>query len=181
VVLAGALPVAAAVAPVAGVVNGPFTLEATASGGAGGYLYSWRQVAGPAAGLTGATAATATVVAFSPGSYAFELTVTDSAGAVSAPTTVRVDVTSASKPLPAANASAPATAVVSEIVLLDGRASTAAAHYRWSQVAGPWVAIDPNSATPIFQPPRAGTYSFELVVDDGTTRSAPASVTVTVE
>jgi hypothetical protein len=43
------------------------------------------------------------------------------------------------------------------------------------------VALDCASATPTFVPPAAGVYVFELVVDDGRVRSAPATVSVDVQ
>jgi hypothetical protein len=65
-------------------------------------------------------------------------------------------------------------------VRLDGRASTGK-RYRWTQVAGPWVALsDASSATPTFRPRLPGVYAFELEVEDGSTRSAPGRVSVDV-
>lgn len=181
VVLAGAggvVPTASAAAAATGAPNTAITLDGSASSGA--VAWAWRQVAGPAAGLSAADAAVATAVPFSAGVYVFELTVADASGAVSAPATVRIDVPAAGKALPVANVVAPASAVVGELVVLNAKTSTGAARYRWSQVAGPWVAIDGTSSAPVFSAPVAGTYSFELVVDDGTVRSAPATVTVNV-
>lgn len=177
-VLASA-PVAAATAPATAAVNSAITLDGSTSAGAA--AWAWRQVAGPAAGLAGADAAVATAVPFAAGVYVFELTVADASGVVSAPVTVRIDVAAAGKSLPVARAVAPATANAGDLVVLNGRTSTGAARYRWTQVRGPWVAIDGTSAAPVFTAPAAGTYGFELVVDDGTVRSAPASVTVNVQ
>jgi hypothetical protein len=78
-----------------------------------------------------------------------------------------------------------AAAGVGEVALLDGSGSHGAAaktlRYRWTQVAGAWVALDAaDSARPTFRPPVNGEYGFELEVDDGSVRSAPARVTVTV-
>lgn len=177
----GALPVAVASAPSTGSVNGPFTLDAGSSAGSGTLTYAWRQIAGPAAGLSAADGAVVTAVPFVAGVYVFELAVADGTGAVSAPATVRVDVPAAGKALPVAAVTAPTEAILGELVILNGKASTGAARYRWSQVGGPWVGIDTTSATPVFTAPSAGAYRFELVVDDGTVRSAPAAVTVNVQ
>lgn len=176
----GALPTASASAPLTGTMNSEITLDGAGSAGTS-LTYSWRQVAGPAAGLSHADSAVATAVPFAPGVYAFELTVTDGAGAVSAPAVVRIDVSSAGNALPVARVVAPASAVVGELVVLNARSSTSASRYRWSQVAGPWVALDCTSATPVFSAAAAGTYAFELVVDDGQVRSAPVTVTIDVQ
>jgi hypothetical protein len=180
---AGALPTAIASAPQTGPVNAAIALDGSGSTAAGGGAlgYLWRQVAGPAAGIAGADGAVATVVPFATGAYAFELTVAEAGGAISAPAVVRFDVTAPGKVLPVARASAPATALLEELVILDGRASTGGKHFRWTQVAGPWVALDGANAVGVFRPEVAGTYGFELVVDDGAVRSAPVVVTVNVQ
>jgi hypothetical protein len=177
----GALPSAVASAPEVAGVNAEVTLDGSASGGGTGLVHSWRQVSGPAAGLAHADSPVATAVPFAPGVHVFELTVSDGTGAVGAPATVRIDVASAGQPLPVANVIAPASAAVGELVILNGRGSTSASRFRWSQVAGPWVALDCASATPTFVAPAAGAYVFELVVDDGRVRSAPATVAVDVQ
>jgi hypothetical protein len=177
------LPTAIASAPARAELNAPLTLDGSASSAAsGGSLgYLWRQVAGPAAGLTGADGAVATVVPFAPGAYAFELTVAEASGAVSAPAVVRLDVTAPGKPLPVALASGPAVAQVDQLVILDGRSSRGGNHYRWTQVSGPWVAFEGAGAVGVFHARVPGSYRFELVVDDGSVRSAPAGVTVVVQ
>jgi hypothetical protein len=177
----GALPSAVASAPEVAGVNAEVTLDGSASVGGTGLVYAWRQISGPAAGLAHADSAVATAVPFAPGVHVFELTVSDGSGAVGAPATVRVDVASAGQPLPVASVIAPASATVGELVVLNGRGSTSASRFRWSQVAGPWVALDCASATPTFVAPAAGAYVFELVVDDGRVRSAPATVSVDVQ
>ena len=176
-----ALPVAAASAPATGAINAALTLDGAASTGSGTLAYQWRQIAGPAAGLSAADSATPSVVPFATGAYAFELTVSDGEGAVSAPAVVRFDAVAPGKVLPVASATAPSDAQVGQLVVLDGRASTGGTRYRWEQVGGPWVALDGASAVAVFRAPVAGTYRFELLVDDGTVRSAPAIITVNVQ
>jgi hypothetical protein len=176
-----ALPVAVATAQATGTVNAALVLDGAASTGSGTLSYQWRQVAGPAAGISGADSATPSVVPFATGAYAFELTVADASGGVSAPAVVRFDAVAPGKVLPVASATAPADAQVGQLVVLDGRASTGGTRYRWEQVGGPWVALDGASAVAVFRAPSAGSYRFELVVDDGTVRSAPATVTVNVQ
>jgi hypothetical protein len=174
------LPVAAIRAPAVAAVNAPFILdggESTAPGG-GALSYGWRQVSGPAAGLTRVDRAAADVVAFEPGSYVFELVVVDGA-AVSKPARVRVEARSGGAAIPKAVASAPGTARVGDAVVLDGTASEGAAGFRWTQVEGPWVAVE-GGAVATFQPVAPGVYGFELEVDDGKVRSAPSRVDVVV-
>ncbi|WP_248357335.1 PKD domain-containing protein [Anaeromyxobacter oryzae] len=172
----GALPVARAEAPGVVAVNTPVSLDGAASSGA--TTYAWRQLSGPAAGLTDADRAVATVVPFQAGSYAFELVVSDGS-AVSFPARVRLEARSGGAPIPVAVASAPATAAVGERVVLDARGSSGAVGYRWTQVDGPWVVVEPG-AVGAFTPMVPGVYGFELEVDDGTVRSAPARVNVVV-
>jgi hypothetical protein len=172
----GALPVAVAAAPRVVAVDAAVALDGSASTGA--LTFAWRQVSGPAAGLTRADRASANAVLFEPGSYEFELTVSDAA-AVGVPARVRIEARSKSRPIPAAVVTAPATAVAGDLVLLDGRASTGATRYRWTQVSGPWVAVE-QGAVASFHAVAPGTYVFQLEVDDGAVRSAPAQVSVVV-
>jgi hypothetical protein len=119
------------------------------------------------------------MVAFVPGSYLFELTVTDN-GVVGVPATVRLEARASGRAIPVARAATTGTALVGELVRLDGRTSTGARHFRWTQVFGPWVALPAGQSAPAFVPTAPGLYTFELEVDDGATRSAPASVSILV-
>jgi len=48
-------------------------------------------------------------------------------------------------------------------------------------VGGPWGVLEaPSAAVTAFEAPAPGTYAFELEVDDGAVRSAPARVSITV-
>jgi hypothetical protein len=146
---------------------------------AGGNLeYSWRQTAGPAAGLGAADRPLAAAYLFAPGSYEFELTVKDGAG-IGLPRRVRVEARQGGRAIPLARVAAPATAAVGQTVVLDGRASTGAANFRWTQLAGPWAALG-SGAMATFKPKAGGAYVFELEVDDGQVRSAPFRVNVAV-
>jgi hypothetical protein len=172
----GALPVARAAAPAVVPVGAPVVLDGAASGP--GLTYGWRQVSGPAAGLNDGDAAVATAVPFQAGSYLFELAVKDGE-TEGLPAQVRIEARSGGLPIPVAVAAAPAAAAVGARVPLDGRASTGAAGFRWTQVEGPWVVVE-QGAVGAFTPTVPGTYAFELEVDDGQVRSAPARVSVTV-
>jgi hypothetical protein len=174
-----ALPVAA-VAPMGAVpVNVALVLDGSASHASGAIAYAWRQVGGPAAALVDEDGPLATAVAFVPGWYEFELTVSE-AGVSSLPVRLGFEARAGDAPIPVARAAAPALAVAGELVRLDGRASSGARRYRWTQVAGPWVAIKASQQAPTFVPLAEGTYRFELEVDDGTVRSRPSAVTVVV-
>jgi hypothetical protein len=184
VAAAEALPSAVATGPARGEPGEPLALDgrgsAAASGGALGY--AWRQVAGPAAGLTGADRAVAIVVPFAPGVHVFELQVVEG-GAPSLPARVTVEVPPPGGALPVAIAAAPTTAPLGARVVLDGSASTAggAPRFRWTQVGGPWVPLDDATApVAVFQPSAPGLYDFELEVVDGDVRSAAARVRVAV-
>ncbi|HEY6004917.1 MAG TPA: hypothetical protein VIV57_18715 [Anaeromyxobacter sp.] len=176
----------AVVAPVApGAVGQPIALDGAGSTGGPGLRHAWRQISGPAAGLTDADRSIATVVPFEPGSFVFELDVSDDGGP-GIPARIRLDAPEAGKALPVAKAAASPTARVRDLVALDGSRSLdpqgAMLRYRWTQVGGPWVALEgASSAVATFRTPLPGTYSFELEVDDGWRRSAPAAITVVVE
>ncbi len=176
-----ALPVARAAAPATAAVNAAVTLDGSASAAAAGgaLTYRWRQVTGPAAGLTAADADRASVVAFAPGFYEFELAVAEG-DAAAVPVRVAFEARLGGRPIPVAAASTAGTATAGDLVLLDGRASTAARHFTWTQVSGPWVALKSSEAVATFVPPAAGQYVFELVVDDGSVRSRPQQVSVLV-
>jgi len=175
-----ALPVAVASAPSTGRIAEVTVLDGGASSGTA-LSYAWRQLAGPAAGLANADAAVAKVVPFATGAYAFELIVTDASGAVSAPAVVRFDVVAPGQSLPVASIEPVADAVVGQLVILRGSAQPRATRYRWSQLSGPWVALEGSGATVTFRAPSAGTYRFELVADDGIAQSAPVTVSVNVQ
>ena len=175
----GTLPVASIANPGVAVVGRPLALDGAGSTGAG-LTWRWRQLSGPAAGLTDADRAVATVVPFGAGSYEFELIV-ETGGTVGVPRRIRFDAAPVGKSLPKAVAVAVRDGEGTWI--LDGRASAPAGlRYRWTQVAGPWVALDgAASATPSFHARAGQRYAFELEVDDGSVRSAPALVMVSAE
>jgi len=187
VAAAGAeLPRAAAKAVGAASLGEPVALDGSGSAGSG-LAFRWRQVAGPAAGLTEADQAVATAVPFTPGAYLFELSV-KSGDAESVPAAVAFTVAPAGRALPVAVARVGKARGGhghahgrGDRVQLDGRGSSGAARWRWTQVAGPWVALDaPDSAAPWFEARAAGAYAFELEVDDGAVRSAPVRVEIAV-
>ncbi|MGB8933189.1 MAG: hypothetical protein WCC48_18240 [Anaeromyxobacteraceae bacterium] len=174
------LPVAVGSAPAVAAVGTEVKLDGVASvSGSGGTLqYAWRQTAGPATGVASADRALASAYLFEPGSYEFELTVKDGA-AVSRAARVRVEARRDGKPIPVARVTAPGAALVGDRITLDGRASVGAVGFHWTQVGGPWVLREGGSVA-VIKPKAAGTYVFELEVDDGKVLSAPARVSVVV-
>jgi hypothetical protein len=174
------LPVAVVASMAAPVpVNVALVLDGSASHATSAIAYAWKQVGGPAAALVDEDRPLATAVAFVPGWYEFELTVSE-AGVASLPVRLGFEARVNDAPIPVARVAGPAAAITGELVRLDGRASSGARRYQWTQVAGPWVAFKASRQAPTFVPLAEGTYRFELEVDDGTVRSRPAAVTVVV-
>jgi len=149
--------------------------------------YSWQQDSGTAVAITDADMAsasfTAPVVAASE-NLVFRLTVTDNDGATGSDT-VTVAVLNVNLP-PLADAGADQNAVTGLVVTLDGTASSDvdgdSLTYSWSLTsipAGSSVTLNGASTVlPTFTPDVDGSYVSELVVNDGTTNSTPASVIV---
>ncbi len=151
-----------------------------------GLTYSWRQVAGPIAAISGAATADATVTPTVPGAYAFELTVTD-ANLILAREVAWISVGSSGRLAPVAvlldveRVELPADGSGLEL-RLDGSASVGEEPFelRWSQSAGTPVLIrpEPNRQGRV-RLEQAGIYVFELeVIDADGVVSPPAKVTV---
>jgi hypothetical protein len=97
--------------------------------------------------------------------------------------------------LPIANPGLNQTVRLGSVVTLDGSGSQDPAsatpqlpasytlNFAWTQTGGPTVTLGSGGATvmsPTFTPTVAGTYVFQLVVNDGPAYSTPVSVTLTV-
>lgn len=147
--------------------------------------YQWTQTGGPAVSLVSPTAVKPTFTPTQDGQYTFQLVVNDTQED-SAPSTVVVTVGAAANHPPVADAGADQTDVASQsTVQLDGSASSDAdgqtLTYTWIQLFGPATdLLDADTATPSFQPLTAGTYIFQLVVNDGFVNSDPAFVSIGV-
>jgi PKD repeat protein len=121
----------------------------------------------------------------SPGAHAITLSATDSHSVFSTKTiTITIESSTPNEP-PIADAGADQTVHVEDTVTLDGSASYDPDNdpltFRWTQSSGPPVTVsDPTSPTPTFKVTVAGSYPFELVVNDGTMDSTPSSAAVTV-
>ena len=161
----------------------------------GALSYQWRQVGGsPTVALTGATQSVASFSAptqlSSDVTLSFELVVSDGTSD-SAPSTVAITVEAGPNDAPTADAGDAQTVVEGAVVSLDGSGSSdpegGALSYQWRQVGGsPTVALTSatQSVASFSAPTQLSsdvTLSFELVVSDGASDSAPSTVAITVE
>ena len=153
--------------------------------------YQWTAKSGNPATVTlsSATVASPTFTAPSTaGTYTFTLVVNDGT-ANSSPDEVQVTVNaSSSNTPPVANAGSDQTANTGATVTLDGSGSSDPDSdpitYQWTAKSGNPATVTLSSATvasPTFTAPgTAGTYTFTLVVNDGTANSSPDEVQITV-
>ena len=164
--------------------------------------FAWTQTAGPVVTLNSAAAAnpafTAPIVAAGAPNVTltFSLSVTNTAGLTSAPSTVTITVTPpAAKVAPVANAGAAQTVASGAVVQLNGTASTdpnvpaLPLTYAWIQTGlGGLPAVTLSSATaatPTFKAPVnatkvAAVLTFRLTVSNSVPLSASATVSITV-
>jgi hypothetical protein len=172
-------------------VGATVMLDGTASSDPDGGLltYSWTfltRPAGSTASLTNPTTVHPTFVADASGSYTLQLVVNDGT-ANSAPATVTIAAAPAQNLPPTANAGAAQTVTVGQTVTLSGSGSSDPdgnpLTYSWSLVSRPaGSAATLTGATtvgPTFVADAAGQFVVQLVVNDGTANSAPATVTIT--
>ena len=132
-------------------------------------VLSWTQAGGPPVVLSGANASMATFTPSFVGVYEFGLTVMDGDSGSDADGVLVI--VAVNRP-PFADAGASQTARKGTLVTLDGSASADpdgnSLTYGWTQLLGPPVSLSAaNLATAAFTPNRAGTYLFELTVNDG--------------
>jgi hypothetical protein len=139
--------------------------------------------------INNSNTANPTVVGLIPGVYAFQLTVTDSVGAIN---TDQVNITVNQEPTipnqtPVANAGNNQTIIAPvSSVELDGSRSYdpdgTIVNYYWNQVSGPSSSVITNSGTtkPTVSNLIVGTYVFQLTVTDNSGATDYDQVTVTV-
>ncbi|MDP4129607.1 MAG: PKD domain-containing protein, partial [Bacteroidota bacterium] len=154
-------------------------------------VYSWAMASGPGSTtISNSNTATPSVIGLQPGTYVFELTVTDNKGATAKDqVTITVNPKAiAANQLPVANAgnNLTITSPVSSIALNAGSSfdpdGTITA-YSWKQISGPSTATITagNSVKPtVSQLLTVGQYVFEVTVTDNSGATAKDQVTVTV-
>ncbi|MCD8351500.1 MAG: hypothetical protein LUC93_12910 [Planctomycetaceae bacterium] len=151
--------------------------------------YRWQQTAGSfVEGLEKVyDGAAERFIAPHPGEYEFQVVVIDN-GVESDPAIHRMRIDPAPEP-PVAAIDAPSRAAKGELVRMNATGSYDPSGnrlvYRWRQTGGPAVRnyiIDERlgDAAPGFQPSSPGTYSFELVVSNGSLNSKPVEVDIVV-
>ncbi|NUQ44991.1 MAG: hypothetical protein HUU22_03045 [Phycisphaerae bacterium] len=151
-------------------------------------IYAWtlaQKPPGSNAVLFDADTATPSFVADLPGTYIASLVVTDEGNLTSAAATVTI---SSQNLAATADAGADASAVVGDLVVLDGSGSSDpefdALSYSWSITAAPAgsqaTLNDANTAFPSFVPDLPGSYTVQLVVNDGFVDSAADEVVISV-
>ncbi|MGW4946378.1 PKD domain-containing protein [Actinoplanes sp. NPDC004185] len=143
-------PVAVATAPATATAGQTVTLDGSGSLGVVD-SWAWKQTAGPAVTLTGATTAKPTFVAATAGTYTFQLVATGPGG-VSSPATATIVVGAATGTQAAAGPDQ--TVLRGRTVTLDGSASLGANTLAWRQLSGPAVTLTgAGTAKPTFTLP----------------------------
>ncbi len=167
----------------------PIELDGTGSSDPDGtpLFYAWTVASRPpgsTVGLGAATTAEPIFVPDRPGAYQVKLLVSD--GVLNGQTTQSF-TTENRPPVAAGVAVNPSTITVGTVAHLDGTRSTDPdgdpLTYAWSFLSRPpgSSATLANAATinPAFFADRPGTYAVRLVVSDGSSTSAPATITIT--
>jgi len=148
--------------------------------------YQWSFASTPpgsTALLQNATTVTPSFTLDKPGTYIVQLLVND--GTVNSSPATTTITTLNSKPM--ANAGPAQSAPVGTTVTLTGSASSDVdgdpLTFFWSLTAVPTGSTatlsDPSAVQPTFGIDKAGTYTAQLIVNDGTVDSAPVTVTIT--
>ncbi|HEX7895364.1 MAG TPA: PKD domain-containing protein, partial [Terriglobales bacterium] len=148
--------------------------------------YSWVLTSRPSGSnsvLNGASTATPTFIPDTPGTYTGQLVVNNGYSS-SAPSAVTITVNNS---IPIANAGPPQTVYVGSTVQLDGTHSSDPAglqlSYTWSVLSQPTgstaVLNNTSAAAPSFTADKVGAYKFQLIVNNGYSSSAPATVGIT--
>ena len=147
--------------------------------------YNWTKMSGPASGtITNTTSATTTVTDLVPGTYQFQLKVTDNDGATDLDT-VQVTVNAANIP-PTANAGPDQsiTLPTNTVSLLGSGTDPGGtiSAYSWTKISGPssGTITNANSASTTVTGLVQGVYQFQLKVTDNNGATALDTVQITV-
>ncbi len=167
--------------------NAPVQLSSAGSSDPNGtaLAFRWALLAKPAGSAAALSSPTAAAPTFTPdllGTYVAQLIVTDGA-LESEPDTVVIEVFNA---VPVANAGPDQSVTAGSTVQLDGSGSSDAdldpLTFAWTLIARPTGSVtsltNATTASPSFVADVPGTFTVQLVVNDGFANSAPDSVTV---
>ena len=183
-------PVANAGPDQSAAVGSTVTLNGSGStnpSGTGTLTYSWAFTSRPpgsAATLSNPTSVTPTFVVDVPGNYAIALTVSN--GSASSTDSVTVSTVNTK---PVANAGPNQTVNIGATVVLSGSGSSDVdgdpLTYSWTLTQRPAgssaVLTGANTVSPTFAADRRGTYTAQLIVNDGKEASNTSTVTITVQ
>jgi len=171
-------------------VGSTVTLDGSAStnpGGIGTLTYSWaftQRPTGSNATLVNPTSVKPTFVVDAAGNYVIALTVSN--GTASSTSSVTVSTTNTK---PVANAGPNQTVNIGSTVVLNGSGSSDVdgnpLTYAWTLTSKPTgssaVLSGANTVSPTFVADRRGSYTVQLIVNDGTVDSNASTVTITVQ
>lgn len=140
---------------------------------------------GSTAALSDSTAIRPTFIVDRPGTYALQLIARDPTSS-SRPSTVTITTRNSA---PVANPGPQQTASIGQTVQLDGSGSSDvdgdALTFAWSLTSKPASSLavlsDATAARPTFVADSRGVYVVQLIVNDGTVNSAPATTTISTE
>jgi dienelactone hydrolase len=145
--------------------------------------YTWKQISGTVATVSGTTSATLNVSGLTEGSYGFQLTVTDNAGAVA---TDEVLVVVKASVVPMVNAGAdkliklPTTSATITGSATDNDGSIVS--YKWTKISGSTCGMFNTTSTSLKLGSLAsGTYVFRLTATDNSGGVGFDDVTVSVD
>jgi hypothetical protein len=152
--------------------------------GVGTLTYTWAFTSRPTGSATRLTPTTGVMSGFTvdaPGNYIVTLTVSNGVASNSGSVTISTTNTT-----PVADAGPDQFVNIGALVQLSGAGSTDVdgnlLSYRWTLAAPPYSAAtlsNPTAVNPTFTADLPGTYTAQLVVNDGHSNSAPSTVTIT--
>jgi hypothetical protein len=155
--------------------------------GYGTLMYNWKIVSAPQASSTVLYWYDTVKPQFTvdvAGNYVISLTVSNGGGSDTATVTVSTTNTP-----PVANAGANRTVSLGAVVTLNGSGSSDVdgdpLTYSWTMITRPFgstaVLLAPTSMTPVFTVDKPGSYTIQLIVNDGKVDSAPSTVTISTQ